>query len=214
MADDNPSGNTPAPATTQPNSADGKQTPSQETQQGSVTLSKEQHDTLQRQAAQASEAQKRADILQKQADRNSKRKVENPAFEQTEVVEVKSRLANKLLTDSTYSDLLRNDAILARVLTRDPLSLLDSDEFIDVDDAVNQVLDFLDKQVLTRVNSSAVTDQQPTPPAQTPNQSSITNPNPKADPVPTPEDQKKESQARQSPMQKITKTIASRINFN
>jgi hypothetical protein len=151
MADPTGSGNTPAADEKPQVPAAGEQTPSQPSNEETVILKKSEHDELQKKAAQASEAQKRADILKIQLDRKGKRKVEGTTanFEQKEVIEATTKLTAKILANADYQKVVGGNPILAKVLSSRPWEITDNDEFTDADDLVEQVLTKLDEMVLS-----------------------------------------------------------------
>lgn len=216
------SGNTPPSNNAgTPPAANG--TPSQPGNEETVNLKKSEHDELQKKAAQSSTAMSEADRLKKENDvlnrklnRSGPRKVEEPAaFEPAELATVKSKITSSLLTNPDYRDLLAKKPELARVLAKNPLAILDSDEFLDVDDAVNQVLDFLDTQVSA---PGSTTPAQPAtvPPVETPPAPvAPSNPNPNnGTPTKTPQQLQEEAFNRLPPGQRIAAKIAGRITVN
>lgn len=174
MAEENP-GNTPAAEQKPAAPAGGGQTPSQSGQQPAgqqgkedekVTLSKKEHDELQRKAAQTSEAQQRADTLQNMLDRKGKRKIEDtsPNFETKDVLVAVTSLNAKILQKAEYQKLVAGNPLLAKILSSRPWELLDTDEFADPDDLVSQVLDKLDEMTLATIGKK---DEKPAAPSAT-----------------------------------------------
>lgn len=187
-------------------------TPSQSGNEENVTLSKIEHDKLQKQAAQASEAQSRADIAERKLNRSGSRKVEEPtAFEPAEMNQIRSKVTATLLTNADYRELIGKKPELARILAKDPTSLLDSDTFADADDAISQVLDYLDEQVTSSKSSSAPTTPA-TPPAVIPPAAAPANPNPtNGTPTKTPEQMSQEAFDKLPPMARIQAKIAGKV---
>lgn len=209
MAGESTPGNTPAAENTGTPPV-GEQTPSQIKQEENITLSKKEHDELQRKAAMTSEAQSRADILEKQFGRKSKRKVEEPqTFETTEISEVKRRVTTEILTNADYQKLTQSNPELARLLTKNPLDLLDTNEFVDVDDAFNQVMDYLDNRVLG--SGQPVEPPKKEEPVTSATPSSGANPPGSASAIDV-EAKAAEEDAKLSPMERIQRKIARRVN--
>jgi len=214
MAEANASGNTPAAneAGTPPA---GTQTPSQSGNEETVVLKKSEHDELQKKAAQASEAQSRADSLEvenRKLNRPGARKVEAPTpFEASELSVIKSKVTATLLTNSDYRELIGKKPELARILAKDPTGILDTNEFADADDAISQVFDYLDEQVVASKSSAAPTTPA-NPPAETPPASAPANSNPaNGQPTKTPEQMSQEEFDKLPPMARIQAKIAGKI---
>jgi hypothetical protein len=191
----------------------GTATPPQGQEGEVVTLSKKELDDLRQQAARASEAQSRADILERQLKRSGKRKVEEPqTFQSEEVMEVTRRVQTELLTNADYQKLLQGNPALARVLVKNPLQILETDEFIDVNDAVDQVLAELDKLLLSKSNKLG-SEAPPTsvPPQETPPAPTFVNPSVNT-PVTDEVEKELKRQEGMTPMQRMEAKIAKRIN--
>jgi hypothetical protein len=208
MAEGTPSGNAPAPdnAGTPPA---GEQTPSPYAVEESISLKKTEHDTLQKQAAQASEAQHRADTLEKEIrdlKRGFKRKVvDTENFKPEEILEVKSKVTARLITSEKYRDLVAKRPELAKILAKNPLTLLEVDQFIDAEDAADQVFDYLDE---LSVNTE-VPKAQPTPPETPP--SSPVIPNPEGQAVKTLEQQQEAELQKLPVMDRMEQKLARRF---
>lgn len=220
MAEAIASGNTPLSnnAGTPPAATE---TPSQSGNEEIVNLKKSEHDELQKKAAQSSTAMSEADRLKKENDilnrklnRSGTRKVEEPsAFEPAELATVKSKVTSALLTNKDYRELLDKKPELAKILAKNPLMVLDADEFLDVDDAVNQVLDFLDTQASTSGSSPAqpaaeLPKETPTTPAAP---AAPANSNPSGTVTKTPEQLQQEAFNKLPAGERIAAKIAGRI---
>ena len=212
MADVKPSADTlpgDKPATSP--APDG--TPPQPSKEDSVVLTKEAHAELTRKAAVAETAQKNEAGLQRKLDAMLRRKVEPlPPLEAAAVATVKTQVSAALIRDPKYLPLLQKNPMLAKVLGKNPLDLLDRDEFIDEQDATNQVLDFLNEQL----GALGTTVEQPTIVKPTATAPKTTNPGDELSPTElSPQEvqtkEQKEANAKKPPMQRLTETIASRI---
>lgn len=216
MAGEQTPGNTPA-ATPPVSPTGGEQTPSQPSKEESVTLSKKEHDELQRKAAQTDTAMRDKDILEnklKKYERPGRKVAETQAFESNEVSEVKRIITSKVLTTADYQKLTQGNPELARILTKNPLDLLDVNEFVDVDDAVNQVLDYLDDRVKASGSGSGQpSPATPPPPATPPAPQPGGGANPSPEALATDEKAKQEKEFEKlPPMERIKAKIASRVN--
>jgi hypothetical protein len=167
MAEENSSGNAPAADTKDQGTGSGEQTPSQDGKEENVTLSKKAHDELQKKVAQLSEAQTRADTLQSKVDRfekQGKRKVEDgtaTTFTAEERLAAVTAVNAKILQNANYQKLIAGNKMLAKIIASRPWELLDTDDFADPADLVDQVSEVLDDLVLS--GSSATGS---TPPAE------------------------------------------------
>lgn len=210
MADSSESGNTPAAEKTATPAA-GEQTPSQPKQEDTVTLSKQEHDELQKKAAQTATAQRDADILKKQLERKDKRKVAEPVgdIDEKELGQARSLITSKLLSNADYQKLTADNPLLAKVLTHTPWQILDNEEFVDAKDMADQVFDYLDNLLLSKAPSTTpapATDSNPKPV-----QPETTAP--KGDP--TDEDKKRQEADKNLPLaDRIANKIAGRINVS
>lgn len=213
MADPTGSGDIP-PATPPAPSPAAPATPPQPTPPAQViTLSKEDHDKLQRQAAQASTAQHDKDVLQNKLDAMSRRKVAPlPPLEAQAVATVKSQVASAVIANPKYAPLLQKNPLLAKVLAKNPLGLLDKDEFLDEEDATNQVLDFLDAEIVKLGDPAAPAAPNPAPAAPAPKEA---NPGGDSEPTATPTEKAKkeaeEARAKLPPQKRIEQSIESRL---
>lgn len=211
MAEGTPSVDTPAvnPTGTPPA---GGQTPPQISPEETVVLSKVEHDKLQKQVAQASEAQSRADRLEvenRKLTRPGARKVEAPTpFEANELSVIRSKVTATLLTNPDYRELIGKKPELARILAKDPTGLLEANEFVDAEDAISQVLDYLDEQVVA--SKSGAVPVTPAP-AVIPPSAPVTA-NPSGVPSKTPEQMTQEQLDKLPPMERIQAKIAGKIS--
>ncbi len=145
-----------------------------------VTLSKEQHDQLVRDAARAPEAQSRADrykgILEKNGllgDGHFKpaNPVTPPTPEERQAAgAAEDRKAEKgllaLALDPAYRAVLDADPTLRDMLTKNPLAVLPvfASEALDADDAVGLVRDMLKKRATPATPAPVTPPATPTPP--------------------------------------------------
>ena len=191
-------------------------TPPQPSKEEPVTLSKTEHDKLQQQAAHAATAQKEAAGLQNKLDALTRRKVAPlPPLEAQAVATVKSQVASAIISSPKYAPLLQKNPTLAKVLAKNPLDILDRDEFIDEQDATNQVLDYLDGEIqalndATVAQPAAVIPSAPAPKPINPDDVTPTENNPQQQLT----KEQKEANAKLPPIRRITNTIASRLKFN
>lgn len=216
MAEANASGDTPPAANNAGNPPAGAGDTPPTNQEENVTLSKKDHDELQKKAAQTSEAQSRADTLAAEnarLTRGGKRKVPVPTeFETKEVAEVKRRVTTEVLTNAEYQKLTQQNPVLAKVLLANPLQVLDTEEFVDVQDAVDQVLDYLDDLVAKGSGGTPPANPPETPP-QTPPAPAAVNPPPGSSPGKTPEEIENERLSKLSPMERISAKIAGKTQI-
>lgn len=210
MAEAIASGNAPAASNAGNPPAEGKQTSSQPAVEETVSLKKTEHDELQKKAAQASEAQSRADTLEKDMRdlrRGMKRRVVNSEiFTPEEILEVKTKITARLITSDKYRELVGKNPTLAKVLAKNPLDLLEANAFADADDAADQVFDYLDE--LAKVPEAPAAQPVSSPPAPQP---PAVNPNPEGQAVQTPEQKKEEDSSKLPPLKRIEQKIASKI---
>jgi len=212
MAEGTPSGNTPAANETPVTPTAGEQKPSQPNQEETVILSKKEHDELQKKVAQASEAQSRADKLEvenRKLTRPGARKVEAPTpFEANELTVIRSKITATLLTNPDYRELIGKKPELARILAKDPTGLLEANEFVDAEDAISQVLDYLDEQVVA--SKSGAVPVAPASVTETPSSAPATA-NPSGIASKTPEQMAQEEYNKLPPMERIQAKIAGKI---
>lgn len=210
MAEADASGNAPATENAGTPPA-GEQTPSQPAVEETATLKKTELSELQKKAAQASEAQSRADKLEKElreTKRGFKRKVvDSENFKPEEILEVKSKVAARLITSDKYRDLVSKKPELTRILGKNPLDLLEANEFIDAEDAADQVFDYLDTLAETPVAPPPATPLKEEPPT------APINPNPATAETKTPEQAKAEQDAKLPLMDRMVSKIAGRVQI-
>lgn len=158
---------TPPPAATPAPVSQGSET---------VTLTKEEHERLQRDAARAASAQSRADRLERSRERNgqhfgaakqapppapSKEQEEERGHEEDVKAE---RGLVRLAVDPKYREILDSDPTLRDMITRNPLSLLPiyANDAFDAEDAIGLVREELDKRL---ASMKPATNPTPTTPA-------------------------------------------------
>lgn len=182
---------TPAPEGTQVPPAAA--TPAPEAQGETVTLSKEEYDRIQRDAARAASAQSKLDRLERSRERNghfggvqqatppaqpTKEELEEKGHEEDRKAE---RGITRLAIDPKYREVLDGDPTLREMITRNPLSLLPvfAPDAFDAEDAVNLFREELDKRLaLKKPATNPVTPvATPAPAAAAPNPGAA-NPNP------------------------------------
>ncbi len=215
MADVQPSVDTP-PAVIPATSPAAPATPPQQPKQETVVLTKEAHDQLLRDSAVGKTAQKEKVGLESKLNAMLRRKVEPlPPLEAAAVATVKSQVSAALISDPKYLPLLQKTPMLAKVLAKNPLDLLDRDEFIDERDATNQVLDFLDGE-LANMSNAVVAPTTVIPTASAPH---TTNPGDEVTPTELSPQQaltkeQQEANAKLPPMRRLTNAIAGRLKIS
>lgn len=164
---------TPVAPEATPAAAPATPAPASET----VTLTKEQHDQLARDAARAGEAQTRADRLAEENKRLRQRpgaiRGQAPAGNDGGDDHVEDAKAEReilrLAGDPSIREILDADPTLQRLITSDPLALVRmyADNPLDAEDAVSQVKDKLleRKSTLKKADPAPTTPAPSTPPA-------------------------------------------------
>lgn len=153
-----------------------------------VTLTEEEHQRLQRDAARAAEAQSRADRLERIAKRSSGKKTDgqddqedseddggrNAAKEDRKAERGLMRLA----ADPAYRELLDGDQTLKDLLLNNPLAALSiyAPEAMDAEDGIGLIREVLDKRLASKKPATPST-------AQTPATAPKVAPNPAAQPA-------------------------------
>lgn len=164
---------TPAATTTTEAPVPPAATPSAQTT-AEVTLSKEAHDQLQRDAARARENQRKADLFDKMNKKGSVFGAAAPATTLTEeekvaAAQAEDRKAERGLTrlalDPTYREVLDSDPTLRNLLVENPLAVLPilAPDALDADDALSLVKEALN----ARKKPAATTTTEPAKPAAT-----------------------------------------------
>lgn len=224
MADANPSGNTPAADDKEKTPPAGNPTPSQPSKEETVTLSKEEHDRLQKEAAQAREAQSRADKIaqdkekaERQARMAARKKVAEPQlenFEQAELQRAKDMITGEVLANPDYQKLISGNKLLAKTLAQEPWRLLDQqDGFVDAQDLADQVLTALDTELEAATkkpegSNNAQPEPQPNP-APAP---AASNPGGNAAPTKTEQELEEERLKKLPVHERIKARIQGRVN--
>lgn len=214
MEDPNGSGNAPAEQPNAGNPPVAPQTPSQTPPDGNVTISKKEFDELQRKSAITSEAQSRADILERENRRFGKKRLEQPEFlKNEELIKAKQIITEKALSRKDYQELLATTPEIAKAIMRDPSMLLDTDEFVDAQDLADHVFDYMDTRIASS-SKSVVPETPSSNPAPIPESA---NPPAGAQPSKSEKEIREEEldkkNAGRPPVERIESKLAGRINF-
>lgn len=163
---------------------------------------------LKRDAARAADAQSKADRLERQYQRR-KTVSEPEPFTDKEKAEIVSGVSQLILSKPEYGKLVQDNPALRKVLLgKNPLSILDTTDFVDIQDAVSQLEDFLVDEV-ARVGGNGSAPA-PSAPAATPSPVPL-NPQASATPVKTDVEKKQEELAKIPGMGGVEARLASRI---
>lgn len=142
----------------------------------SVTLTKEAHDKLVRDAARASEAQSRADRLEAARRRNPGHFTPQPPATPPSPEDAAARAAEEdrkaergllsLAVDPAFREVLDADQTLRDMLTRNPLAVLPvlAPDAIDAEDAISLVREALNKRAAAKKPATPPADTPPTTP--------------------------------------------------
>ena len=172
-----PAANAEVKGTTPP--AAPKDTPADKSQQGdNVTLTKEEHNLLKKQAAIASSAQKKADRLERLVNRKTREGVFTgkpapepitpPTTDELKVQgEEEDRKAEmgvmRLSTDPKYRKILDSDETLREMMTKTPINMLRmyANNPVDAEEAIDMVTEHLDSRLEAMNIDPATTDPKP-----------------------------------------------------
>lgn len=176
-----------------------------------VTMPKAKAEQLERDAARAASAQRDLDD-ERRKNRGQARKVLAPEpFSDTDKAEIHRGISDRILSDQRLADAVSKNPLLKRALTgSNPLSLLGKTEFVDAQDAVDQLFAFVEDEVLSKDGDGTPTPPAPTtPPAAAP--TPPPSPSPSAPPVRTDDEKERERLSKLSGEQRVIESIKSRV---
>jgi len=144
---------TPAPGTPAPTkegTKEGEQTPPKEPAANQVSVPKERLDQLEKDAARASTAQSEADKWKRKFEsKSAKHAPEALAFTDAELADLHREINSKLLSDPDFATAINKIPAVKDILTsKNPLAFLGTSEFVDVEDAIEQLKEYLDDNFL------------------------------------------------------------------